>query len=71
MTIENDQLEYDRVTKKYQKEMDYIVDKINKEMKKESSEEKTNKIARLFLDLTTISKAKILVENVKPTQKQE
>jgi len=71
MTIENDQLEYDRVIIKYQKEMDYLIDKINQEMKEESSEEKTDKLARLFLDLSNISKAKTLVENIKPTRKQQ
>lgn len=71
MTTINDQVEYDKVKKIIQNEINNTVEKINEEMKKESSEEKTKNIANYFLHLSNMNQAKILVSNIKPTEKEE
>ena len=71
MTTINDQVEYDNVKKIIQDEINNTVEKINEEMKKESSEEKTKNIANYFLHLSNMNQAKILVGNIKPTEKEE
>ena len=71
MTLIKEQLQYDRVKKMLQNEVDRTIDIINKEQQKENSEEVVKNLANYFIILSNINQAITLVSNIKPTQKKE